>query len=217
VTVTPQSSGAGWVIFWGWLLLMGVGAVVGHTSAPSPSQFKSPFGEAPGSIEPNPYDNIILPPDGIAPQPVEHGAGRLVIPGDSYQQCRVDGSATAVKLAPFRYLIDTGAWTVAFSRAAAQAMGLDPATLVYDQTISTANGIGKAANIRLRELRVGEFVLNDVPAQVNYSGMGNPLLGATALRKFLRLEYAQGDCILTMAADNNAHGGSPKKKPGPND
>jgi clan AA aspartic protease (TIGR02281 family) len=211
VTVTPQRSGVwGWLIF-AFLVGCGIAAFSDNPSGKPPPEFHNPlrdidnpFGNAPDddppSLTPNPYDQI---PDTAKPEPIENRTRRLVIPGNSYHQCYVEGQATAVKTAPFRYLIDTGAWTVAFSRRGAEAMGLDAGKLVYDQTISTANGAGKAANIRLRELRVGEFVFKDVAAQVNDKGMDSPLLGATVLKKFLRLEYVQGNCILTLADDES--------------
>jgi clan AA aspartic protease (TIGR02281 family) len=187
---------------WGYVLLflflfglgvVGLAVITQHAEHQSTAQeFNNPFDD--NSYGKAPDDDPL--PDN---EPViKEAAQRLVIPGNRVHQCYVEGSATAKKTAPFRYLIDTGAWSVAFSREDARALGFDPAKLVFDQQTETANGTGKAANIRLRELRIGAFTLKDVPAQVNYNGMGSPLLGASALKEFLRLEYAQGNCIITL-------------------
>jgi clan AA aspartic protease (TIGR02281 family) len=208
VSVTPKKS-----VSWGGLVLLflflfGIGVAALALTAEN-AKHKSTAQDFHNPLAPkddNHNDHGPAPDDDPIPDvpPFENGARRLVIPGNSYHQCYVEGQATAVKTAPFRYLIDTGAWTVAFSRRGAEAMGLDTGKLVFDQTISTANGTGKAATIRLRELRVGEFVFKDVTAQVNDKGLDNPLLGATVLKKFLRLEYAQGNCVLTLASDESA-------------
>jgi clan AA aspartic protease (TIGR02281 family) len=119
---------------------------------------------------------------------------RLVVPADAANQCYVAGSANGTGE---RFLIDTGAWIVSFPRSAVRGLGLDPSKLVYNQRITTANGVGKAANIRLRELRIGSWVLHDVPAQVDYNGIDDPLIGASVL-KLAHLQFTKSACILTL-------------------
>jgi len=112
---------------------------------------------------------------------------------DGYHQCYVRG---VVDGTPFTFLLDTGATDLSFNRAHAQQLGLSPARLRYDHTIATANGIGRAASIRVRDLRLGEFVLKDVPAFVDDAGADAPLLGMSVL-KFMHLQFARGACWLT--------------------
>ncbi len=119
-------------------------------------------------------------------------SSRLVVTQNGFHQCFVEGRANG---APISFLIDTGAWTISFGPSQLTALGIDPGSLAYDQHVATANGIGRAANIRLRRLEVAGLVLRDVPAQVVERGT-LPLLGASVLRH-LKMEFGQGVCVLT--------------------
>jgi clan AA aspartic protease (TIGR02281 family) len=119
---------------------------------------------------------------------------RLVIRGDEFHQCYVLAWANGQR---FRFLIDTGSSFVAFGPQYLDMLGIEPSTLAFDRRISTANGIARAAKIRLREFRIGDFVLRDVPADIDEHGSLEPVLGAAVL-KFLHLEFADGDCVLTL-------------------
>ena len=135
-----------------------------------------------------PADDTPQPPIHDGPQ-----GQRLVIPADGDNQCYVTASANG---ASFKFLIDTGAWIVSFPRSALKGLGIDGSKLVYNQLTSTANGIGKSANIQLHELRIGSWVLHDVPAQVDYN-LDAPLLGASLL-KLAHLQFTKNACILTL-------------------
>jgi aspartyl protease family protein len=144
-----------------------------------------------------------------APPPVATVPGlRLVLEGDHYDQCYVELFANGAK---FTALVDTGASLVSFGPQHVAALGLVPSALRYDHLISTANGIGRAAEIQLKELRIGDFVVRDVEAHVDQGGLATPLLGVSVL-KLLRLEYANGSCVLTLPAQperphlSNRHG-----------
>jgi clan AA aspartic protease (TIGR02281 family) len=213
VTATPNKKSLGG---WGWIIAAvlvfgGIGAIANKHPAPSRVCTGNRCNEGPPPLVPS--DDIREAT--AKPAEKEKVAQRLVVPGDSYHQCYVDISATGKKTASFRSLIDTGAWTISFSRDAARALGFDPAKLVYDQETSTANGIGKAAKIRLAELRIGTLVLKDFPAQVDYRGLDEPLLGATVLKKFARLEYSNGNCTLTFPDTGTAAARMPTYSPPP--
>jgi aspartyl protease family protein len=96
--------------------------------------------------------------------------------GQFWVDARADGVG-------FRFMVDTGASAVVFSKADARRLGFDPASLRYDRTVLTANGTAKAAAIRLRELAIGPIVLTDVPALVNAGKLSSPLLGKLTLRR----------------------------------
>lgn len=96
----------------------------------------------------------------------------------------------------FRFMVDTGATSVVFSKADATRLGIDPASLRYDRTVMTANGTAKAAAIRLRELKIGPIVVTDVPALVNVGGLSEPLLGMRLLERLSAVEIRNGKLTL---------------------
>jgi aspartyl protease family protein len=67
---------------------------------------------------------------------------------------------------PVRFLVDTGATFVALTLADATAAGFGRGDLVFSVRTSTANGVGHAASVKLREIRIGQFSVYDVPAYV---------------------------------------------------
>ena len=114
--------------------------------------------------------------------------GRL----DEYHQCRMAGTVNGV---PFTFLVDTGASSLSFSRDHMRQLGINAAGLRYNQLTETANGTGHAASIVVRELKLGGFVLTNIPAQVDYAGAGEPLIGMSVM-KFMKLEIGRGGCAL---------------------
>lgn len=115
-------------------------------------------------------------------------AGRL----DENNQCFVRGTVGGVSMT---FLVDSGASGLAFSRDHIRRLGVDPLGLRYDQSVRTANGTGRAALVSVDELRLGAFVLRDVPAMVDYAGADYPLLGMSVL-KYVHLEIGRGACAL---------------------
>jgi aspartyl protease family protein len=82
---------------------------------------------------------------------------------------------------PVRFLIDTGASSIVLSPEDARRLGFHPAELNFSQRFGTANGVVRGAPVRLREVRIGQFALRDVPASVNESPLGISLLGMSFL------------------------------------
>lgn len=95
-----------------------------------------------------------------------------------------------------RFLVDTGASTVALTTADAQRLGLDPTALVYDQPLHTANGDGLAARVHLASVSVGGATVNDVDALVVGRGLSSSLLGMTFLGRLSRFEATPNALIL---------------------
>jgi aspartyl protease family protein len=114
---------------------------------------------------------------------------RVASDGHYWVNAQVDGK-------PFRFMIDTGASGIVFSRSDARRLGLDPAALDYDRAVSTANGATRAATIRLRQLSVGPITLSDVPALVNAGELNQPLLGMRFLERLGSIEIKDG--VLTL-------------------
>jgi clan AA aspartic protease (TIGR02281 family) len=96
-----------------------------------------------------------------------------------------------------RMLVDTGASFVSLSQRDAELLQLRPAEKDFIYRMQTANGVVKAAPVRLREMQVGEISVRDVEAVVHQAG-GPPvsLLGMSFLRRLAGFETVQGKLVL---------------------
>lgn len=87
----------------------------------------------------------------------------------------------AINGTPVRFLVDTGANTVALNAATARRAGVDY-TLGQQGVAKTASGFAKVYGVRLRELKIGGIVLREVDAAVfEGSQPDTPLLGMSFL------------------------------------
>src|SRR5207249_8849993 len=75
----------------------------------------------------------------------------------------LDGNVNGAQV---RFLVDTGATMVGLTMHDAASAGLSRGDLNFSLRTSTANGIARAAPVRLRELRIGQLSLTDVDAAV---------------------------------------------------
>lgn len=130
-----------------------------------------------------------------APGPA-HSSGAmpnsLVYHANSQGHVVVDG---VVNGTPVRFLVDTGATMVVLTMRDAAAAGLSRSDLVFSMQTSTANGVARAAPVRLREVRLGQLSVDDVPAAVAEK-LGISLLGQSFLT---RLDgYEMHDGVLTL-------------------
>ena len=91
---------------------------------------------------------------------------------------------------------DTGASHIVLTWAAAARRGLQPATLRFTQRFATANGEVRGAPVVLREIRIGQFSLFDVPASVNEAPLRVSLLGMSFLERLNGYEVNDGQLIL---------------------
>jgi len=84
---------------------------------------------------------------------------------------------------PVRFMVDTGATTVALGRAEAERIGLDlsGAQRGYSQT---AGGTVTVLALTLRSIRVGDVEISNVPAIVVPNDLPQVLLGNTFLQRF---------------------------------
>jgi len=100
----------------------------------------------------------------------------------------------AVNGAPLRMVFDTGASMVSLTQADAAKAGIS-GNLNYSMAFSTANGRSYGAPVTLREIRIGQLAIDDVPAVV-MQNLATSLLGQTFLN---RLEsYQMRDGVLTL-------------------
>lgn len=81
-------------------------------------------------------------------------------------------------------LVDTGASAVALSAHDAEQVGLHPGLLTYNVTVATANGIVKAARVKLDKVEIDGVRVDDVDALVLPEGaLTGTLLGMTFLSR----------------------------------
>jgi aspartyl protease family protein len=102
----------------------------------------------------------------------------------------------AVNGAPVRMLVDTGASLVTLTPADARAAGINPAGLAFSGHAQTANGTTRMAPVTLREIRIGQLSIYDVPAAV-LEHLNVSLLGMTFLSRLQGYEMRDGK--LTIA------------------
>ena len=95
-----------------------------------------------------------------------------------------------------RFLVDTGASSVALTPFDAQRLGIEPATLIYDTPVHTANGDGLAARVRLASLSIAGTRMNGVDAVVIGRGLPTSLLGMSYLGRLSRFAATPDTMIL---------------------
>lgn len=125
----------------------------------------------------------VIPTD---PQDTGQQAVRIRKQSDGHFAVRaeVDGITT-------RMLVDTGASTVVLSAADAQRAGIDIGALSFTVTVNTANGQTFAAPVRLRTIRIGSIIIQNVEGLVARPGnLDQSLLGMSFLERLRSYEIS---------------------------
>jgi aspartyl protease family protein len=108
--------------------------------------------------------------------------------GHFYADAEVNGTSV-------RMLADTGASIVVLGEDDAESVGLDPDSLDYSQSVSTANGRASAAVVTLDELRVGSIVRQNVRALVT-KGLSGSLLGMSFFNTLSQVSMESDELVL---------------------
>jgi aspartyl protease family protein len=108
--------------------------------------------------------------------------------GHFYADLKVNGS-------DMRMLADTGASVIALTVDDAESAGIDVDRLEFNLRISTANGMGEAARIELREVRVGSIIREDVTALVA-RGLPQSLLGMNFFNSLSKFQIENNELLL---------------------
>ena len=95
-----------------------------------------------------------------------------------------------------RFLVDTGATTVALTAADARRLGLDLDSLEFDKPVATAAGEAKAALVELDYVSVAGARVEKVQALVLEKGLPSSLLGMSYLGRLSRIEATRTALIL---------------------
>jgi aspartyl protease family protein len=117
----------------------------------------------------------------------------LVYPADPAGHVVIDA---VVDGAPVRMLVDTGSSLVTLTPKDARAAGIDPAELVFDRRASTAGGVVPMAPVTLRQIRIGQLAIDDVPAAV-IAHLDVSLLGMSFLGRLRSYEMRDGELTIT--------------------
>ena len=108
-----------------------------------------------------------------------------------------EGVATSdVGQAKLRFLVDTGATSVALTAEDARRLGLKTDRLIYSRPVLTAQGETRAAPVVLSRLSVGGAELREVKALVLKGGPKTSLLGMSYLGRLSRIEATPETLIL---------------------
>ena len=97
--------------------------------------------------------------------------------------------------APLRLVVDTGASLVALTLDDARAAGIGRSELVFNQLTHTANGTVRFAPVILREIRIGQLSIDNVPAAV-IETLDQSLLGMSFLKRLKSFEVREGALII---------------------
>jgi aspartyl protease family protein len=115
---------------------------------------------------------------------------RAAADGHFYANATVDG-------VPVRFLVDTGASSIALSAEDARRLGFDPERLHYFLPVTTANGTALAARVTLGDVRLGSIAFANVAAAVMSPGaLDRSLLGMSFLDRLAGFEIAGDRLIL---------------------
>lgn len=129
----------------------------------------------------------------VAPQARMLEGGRIEVPmggdGHFHLTARVNGQ-------PVRFVIDTGATTIALAEDDARRAGIDPDSLAFVGQARTANGMVQTATVMLDSLTIGEIAERDVPAVVLRSDLDLSLMGMSYLSRFARVSIEGHRLIL---------------------
>jgi clan AA aspartic protease (TIGR02281 family) len=97
---------------------------------------------------------------------------------------------------PVTFLVDTGASSVVLTMEDAERLGFRPENLRFTERFASANGEVRAAPVVLRELRIGQFSMFDMPASVNEAPLRVSLLGMSFLKQLHGYGVEDGRLIL---------------------
>ena len=99
--------------------------------------------------------------------------------------------------ASVRFMVDTGATTIALTYDDAIDAGIDPESLQFTQPIMTANGMAMAASVRIDRLEIGPIVRQDLRATVAAEGkLEQSLLGMNFISSLTSFEMRRNEVIL---------------------
>ncbi len=162
-----------WVLIWGGIALFC--AVVVERGGALLRQPPGATGSGPPAAEP--AEAASAPPVDSRSYPADAN-GHVVV------EAEIDGAV-------LRLLVDTGASLVTLTPADARAVGIKADRLAFTGRAATANGLVRLAPVTLREIRIGQLTVENVPGAV-LENLDTSLLGMSFLRRLRSYRMADG-------------------------
>ncbi len=153
------------------------------------------------------YDKLGLMPSGgtaandVAVRPTPDTIQKLGGQAVSIPKSKADGQFWAearVNNGHVKFLVDTGASSVALTPEDARKAGIRLNTLNYNVPIATAGGENVAAYVTLNSISVGAVTVRNVRALVVPNGLNTSLLGMTYLGELQKVEATPNALILRL-------------------
>ena len=99
----------------------------------------------------------------------------------------------AINGAPITFMVDTGSSTVALSQSDARRAGFRLENLNFNTDVSTANGMVKAARVKIDRIEIGGIRMEHVDGVVMpKDALSGSLLGMTFLSRLRSFEVREG-------------------------
>ena len=128
----------------------------------------------------------------LGPQAANHRT--FTVRGDARGHFQVEGSVDGRRL---DFVVDTGASVIALRERDAARLGIHPIPRDYTASVSTANGVIRAAPVQLNSVEVGGIRVHGVRAMVlPDQALSENLLGMSFLSRVRRFEVANGRLVM---------------------
>ena len=126
--------------------------------------------------------------------PVQAGQRMVTIGRDHRGHFQANGRVDGRQVS---FMVDTGASVIALTERDADRLGIRPMRGSYTASVSTANGVVRAAPVTLNSVDIGGLVVRDVRALVvPGGGLSENLLGLSYLTRLKRFEYSNNRLLL---------------------
>ncbi len=136
---------------------------------------------------------LTTPPPATVTQPIVNSSSAVSIRKSPDGQFWTEGRANS---ATIKFLIDTGASTVALTPEDARRAGHNPREMTFNIPVNTANGQIFAARVHLKSVTIGAVTVRDVEALVVPEGLSVSLLGMSYLGRLQKVEATPTMMIL---------------------
>jgi aspartyl protease family protein len=128
-----------------------------------------------------------------APQPKINNSRSITLTKRSHGHFEADARVDGRRV---DFLVDTGASHIALRESTAARLGIRPSPSEYTVAVATANGIARAAPVRLNVVELGDVRVRDVTALVQRdNALGVDLLGMSFLSR-VRFSHERGKLII---------------------
>jgi len=141
---------------------------------------------------PAPAMMVARPVAAHAPTPADSRS--VIVSRDGRGHFQLDARVDGRRLT---FMVDTGASVIALTADDAASLGIHPAASQFTASVTTANGIVRAAPVELDRVEIEDIMVRNVAAMVLPDGaLRDNLLGMSFLSRLHRWEFADGKLVL---------------------